>query len=209
MKTVGNMLREAREATGVTIDEIAKRTRIRVDFLEAIEEERFEDLPKGPFVKGFIRTFAREVGLNPDHTAAVYRRDHGEESSSMLVPKGAIKPIRKRVWFLLTPHTAGIAFVALVIGAFLFFQIRSFNQPPPLIVLEPTESQEVRSPVVVRGKTATDCVVSVNSGSIAVDQDGNFRIDVPLTVGEQTITVNSTNRKGKTRVVQRTVHVVE
>lgn len=209
MKTVGNILREAREASGISLEEVAKRTRIRQDFLQAIEDEDFTQLPKGPFVKGFVRTYARELGLNPDHTAAVYRRDHGEEYTSPLVPKGVIQPIRKRVWFLLTPQSLGVMAVGLVIGAFLLFQIRSFNQPPPLVVLEPNEQQEVRSPVVLRGRTATDCVVTVNTSSVAVDQDGNFSIDLPLTIGEQTVIVESTNRKGKTRVVQRSVHVVE
>jgi cytoskeleton protein RodZ len=209
MKTIGSALREAREARGETLEEIAGRTRIRAEFLASIEREEFDALPKGPFAQGFIRTYARELGLNPENAAAIYRRDFGRRTGAQLLPTGVIAPIRKRTWLSVTPQVIGGIFLALVVAVFLLLQVRALNQPPPLIVSQPTEKQEVRSPVVVQGQTATDCVVSVNGADVAVDQDGNFTANVNFPTGPQTITVDSTNRKGKTRVVQRSVNVVE
>ena len=209
MKTIGPILKAARSECGLTLDEVARRTRIRVEFLQAIEDERFDALPKGPFAAGFIRTYAREVGLNPERSAAVYRRDFGARASSQLMPSGVVSPIRKHTWFSVTPQFVGALFIGLVIAGFLLFQISTLNQPPPLLVSEPQANQEVRSPVVVRGQTATDCVVRVQGQAVAVDQDGNFTTNVTLSQGGASITVDSTNRKGKTRVVQRSVQVVQ
>ncbi|HIC69187.1 MAG TPA: hypothetical protein EYO90_06620 [Candidatus Latescibacteria bacterium] len=68
----GNSFRSARESRGLTIAEIAQETRISSRFLRAIEAEAFEELPGGVFSRGFIRTYASEVGLDADAMAEAY-----------------------------------------------------------------------------------------------------------------------------------------
>jgi cytoskeletal protein RodZ len=66
-KSAGERLREAREAQGLTLVDIANRTRIPIRHLEAIEESRFDTLPSPTYAIGFAKTYARAVGL--DETA--------------------------------------------------------------------------------------------------------------------------------------------
>lgn len=69
----GEFLRRYRESRGVALKEIAERTRIGVRSLQAVEEERFEDLPDARvYVRGFVRCLAEEVGLDPDLAAKSY-----------------------------------------------------------------------------------------------------------------------------------------
>ena len=72
MAEFGNSFRSARESRGLTIAEIAQETRISSRFLRAIEAEAFEELPGGVFSRGFIRTYASEVGLDADAMAEAY-----------------------------------------------------------------------------------------------------------------------------------------
>ena len=67
-RTVGARLREAREKRGVTLRQIATRTRISVMSLEALERSDLSRLPGGIFTRAFIRAYAQEVGLDPDRT---------------------------------------------------------------------------------------------------------------------------------------------
>lgn len=66
-KSAGERLREAREAQGLTLADLANRTRIPIRHLEAIEQSRFDTLPSPTYAIGFAKTYARAVGL--DETA--------------------------------------------------------------------------------------------------------------------------------------------
>lgn len=61
----GDLLRRLREASGVTEVEICDITKVSQDYLQAIESDRFERLPQAVFVKGFLRSFCRYLGV-PD-----------------------------------------------------------------------------------------------------------------------------------------------
>jgi cytoskeletal protein RodZ len=56
----------------MTLQDIASTTKIGTRTLQALEEERFEQLPGGIFNKGFVRSYARSVGLDEDKTVAAY-----------------------------------------------------------------------------------------------------------------------------------------
>ncbi len=65
MGTIGNILREARESLGITLEEVERATRIRAVRLEALEKDDFESLPSKVQVRGFLRNYAEYLGLNP------------------------------------------------------------------------------------------------------------------------------------------------
>jgi cytoskeleton protein RodZ len=68
----GAMLREARERRGVSLRQIANATKISVAALEALERNDISRLPGGIFSRAFVRSFAIEVGLDPDATIAEF-----------------------------------------------------------------------------------------------------------------------------------------
>jgi cytoskeleton protein RodZ len=63
MGKFGEDLRKAREARGVALDTIVQATKISVRYLQAVEQERFDQLPGGLFNKSIVRSYARTVGL--------------------------------------------------------------------------------------------------------------------------------------------------
>lgn len=62
----GSWLRQQRELREITLREISDATKISLRYLEALEEERFDLLPATLFARGFLRQYARYVGLDPD-----------------------------------------------------------------------------------------------------------------------------------------------
>lgn len=72
MGAFGDKLRREREMRGVTLAEIAESTKISTRNLKALEEEQFELLPGGVFNRGFVRSYARFLGLNEEQTVADY-----------------------------------------------------------------------------------------------------------------------------------------
>jgi cytoskeletal protein RodZ len=82
MATLGEKLREAREAHGYTLREVADNTRISVRHLEAIEADDYRPLPGGVFNKGFIKAFARYVGVDEAEALSDYMRQVNQQGST-------------------------------------------------------------------------------------------------------------------------------
>ena len=74
MTNLGADFKKARESKGISLDQIATATRIRIRFLTAIENEAFHLLPGGIFNRGFVRTYAERVGIDPDQAVTDYGR---------------------------------------------------------------------------------------------------------------------------------------
>jgi len=68
----GNKFRKARESKKLSLDDISNVTKISARMLKAIEDENFDQLPGGVFNKGFIRAYAKQVGLNSDDAVSEY-----------------------------------------------------------------------------------------------------------------------------------------
>jgi cytoskeletal protein RodZ len=71
MESIGDFFKQVRETKGLTIDEVASKTRIRSDFVKALEEGNFAKLPDQVFARGFVRSYARSLGL--DEEDAIHR----------------------------------------------------------------------------------------------------------------------------------------
>jgi cytoskeleton protein RodZ len=89
LSTIGEALRSARTAQERSIQEAAAATHIRSSYLEALETERFEDLGGHVYAKGFLRSYAGWLGLDPAPLLAEYReREHAEVKVVERVPAG-------------------------------------------------------------------------------------------------------------------------
>ncbi|MBN8808982.1 MAG: helix-turn-helix domain-containing protein [Sphingomonas sp.] len=73
-KSVGEQLREAREAQKLTLADVADRTRVPIRHLEAIEDGRYDAIPSPTYAIGFARSYARAVGLDDKAIANAVRQ---------------------------------------------------------------------------------------------------------------------------------------
>ena len=62
----GARLKREREQRGISLDDVALSTKIGARFLRAMEEEKFDQLPGGIFNRGFVRAYARRVGIDEE-----------------------------------------------------------------------------------------------------------------------------------------------
>ena len=74
----GERLRREREMRGISLDEISAATKIGTRLLRALEDEQFDLLPGGIFNKGYVRAYARHVGIDEEQAVADYLKAAGE-----------------------------------------------------------------------------------------------------------------------------------
>jgi cytoskeletal protein RodZ len=80
-ESLGEKLKAAREARGITLSEVSAQTRIATRYLEAIEDNNYKPLPGGVFNKGFIKAYAKYVGIDETEALNDYARIVASQSS--------------------------------------------------------------------------------------------------------------------------------
>lgn len=78
MPSFGEKLKQEREKRKITLEQISVSTKIGTRMLQALEEDKFNQLPGGIFNKGFVRAYARAIGLDEDQTVADYLLASGD-----------------------------------------------------------------------------------------------------------------------------------
>ncbi len=210
MKTVGEILKQARLKKGLTLKQLAQKTKVRPDYLKHIETSNFNQLPSATFVKSFIQTYSQAVGLNPQNVLAVFRRDYDQNTKGKIIPRGMAKPLAQpsKVW---NPRTTTF-FIALVlvtlVGGYMLKQLLSLNAAPQITLAEPEEGQTyTTSSIEVLGKTSTDATITINQKPVTLKQDGTFQTTLDLAPGDHTVIITSQSRDGKTRTLSRSITV--
>jgi cytoskeletal protein RodZ len=112
MDSIGAYLRRERELRHVSLEELVQTTRIPLRMLQRIEDDRFEELPGEVFARGFLRSYARALGLSAEQVLERYGEGRKVEAPSPAPLLSSIQaPERGRRF--------GIA-IALVILVILF-----------------------------------------------------------------------------------------
>jgi cytoskeleton protein RodZ len=77
--SLGERFRAAREQRGLTLSEVAEHIRIRSVYLSAIEDEQWSAIGAPVYIRGFLRTYARYLGLDPEEAVAEFNKSSGSE----------------------------------------------------------------------------------------------------------------------------------
>lgn len=82
MGSIGEILRQARETQGLSLEQVASLTKIQEPYIKALEEEDFEALPEQIFTKGFVRTYSRSLGIDEDDALRQFSGSSGSYYSN-------------------------------------------------------------------------------------------------------------------------------
>ena len=206
MRTVGEVLREARDKKRLSLEEVEKATKIRRKILQLLEGGNW-DIFAPTYTKGLLKNYASYLGLDERKILAFFRREYDERKSAA----NTKLPAKLPKGFRLTPPILTGLLISGVVAAvilYLFFQYRSFTAAPLLEIQEPKDNIKTASlEVDVVGRTWSDAIVKINGEQVQVSPGGTFSATIGLKDGMNTLTVTSANRFGKISTVKRTVMV--
>lgn len=170
MSNLGASFKKARETAGLHLEKIAADTRISVRFLLAIESEDFHILPGGIFTRGFIRTYAERVGLDPQLVLADYDRMSAAAEEPVDVLRNAEGENSRRNDRNLYLIAAGVL-VVLVVGYYVANRRSAPPQDAPApaaAVTQPAPEPEKVSPPAPTPATTPAAVPVASPPAIAV-----------------------------------------
>ncbi len=209
MVKLGDRLREERKKQGFSIDEVARATKIRMEFLEAIEKGEYKKLPSSAYAQGFVKNYVDYLGLPEKELIPLFRREFNEKEFLGVLPQSFTKP--KEVALegvrIKRPFTIGLG-IFIVLLLYIFFQYRAAFFSPSLTVISPKEATILSTQIiVVRGTTEPNATVTVNNIPTLVDSSGEYTKEITVFPGTVTITVKATNSFGKFSTIERHISV--
>ena len=123
--TVGAYLSRERKRKDISLVDVSKVTRIAVQYLDALERDEFQILPASILVRGFLRTYAVHIGLDPKEVLRIYET----QMSSLAEPKMEKAASRKKVEPLVK-YISTLFIIALGVGIVFFLFVKEAPVPP-------------------------------------------------------------------------------
>jgi cytoskeletal protein RodZ len=209
---IGGALEKARLRRGKSLEEASRDTMLRIDYLQALEREDFESLGGEIYARGFLRSYSRYLGLNPEKVLAVYDRAFGRPVPVPLpvesppgVPSSGSEVralLHRRPSWPLAALAALIVFLSAAAVGLLNRDASTptaapLSAPSKVPVLSPGVRVGLAAQTTVHAVIATDGQVAF-SGTLDEGDVRSFaaerRIDVGLEYGNSVrLTVNGTN----------------
>lgn len=207
MKGLGEILSEARKKKHISQSRIAADLLIKKEHIEALENQNWSALPEPTFVKGFLKTYANYLGLDPIHVLAIYRREFDESKFQ----KPHTNPRAEKRFFLTPSRIINVIFISaiLIFIAYIGITFSSIFSAPKLEVISPRVDETTSVPVVqIIGKTDSEATVSIEGQFVPVDSQGNFSKEYPLSEGKNVIEVIAAKRLSPKAKITRTIRLI-
>lgn len=206
MKKFGELLSQARKKKRISLDHASQDLVIKKIHLEALEQENWSQLPESLYVKGYIKSYAKYLSLNPDYLVAIYRREYDEKK----YPQKPAHKFQKRLF--ITPNkllNSIFALAVIIFIAYIIIQYSSVFSSPKLEINSPQNDETISVPAIkISGKTEKDATVSINGRFAPVDESGNFNYEYVLTEGKNSIEIIASFRLSPKNKINRTVRLI-
>ena len=200
---VGEMLYAARERKGVDLYRAERDTKIRLKYLEAMEDGAYDELPPPVYTKGFLRNYALYLGLPPDEVIARWREEAlSERKTDKVVVAPPPRPLTvPRRGLSITPGMlVGLMLSAAVLAflGYIGWQVLRFADAPGVAMTYPAQlvSQINAEEITLAGTAGPSARVTVQAASgqtytTVAGQDGSWSRSVPLSKGRNDFSITA------------------
>lgn len=207
----------------IRFSDLASRTGIPAKHIKKIENGDWSNLPPGVYAKGFLKKYARTIGLDEGEICFRYEHElakavqilNGESvaSESYRSNLSGISKLRKLpiIDFISRFSFRKIVLALMVLTAlfYVFWQFQAVLEKPELVLSYPSEEDTVvsESKINLAGRTSAGAVLTVNNETVYPETDGSFRRDVELLDGLNVLEIKTVSRFGKeTKIVRRVTY---
>src|SRR5689334_2479286 len=127
VRSIGEILRKAREKKRLTIDDVYKDIKIHPSYIKALENDDYSVFSGKVHSKGFLKLYSDFLNLNVDEILALYRREYEFEFDKKKEDRFFQKRFLETPKFLVTPYVIGVTFLitaTLVFFGYLYYQYK-------------------------------------------------------------------------------------
>jgi len=195
---IGNTLREARVRRNLTLQQVEEDTKIRVRYVQAMENEDFDVMPGATYVRGFLRTYSEYLSLDPDVIVDEYR-SRGVRKGEILEPFGGVSMLGAPRRHRGRNTIVFVAVICLLVLGVIWILGRGSDTPPStkpgaLGITSPSPSPSPSAKPVPTAKPVVKGELRITA------PNGDSWVEVRKDSATGTVLFSGTVTKGKTRV---------
>ncbi len=200
--TLGEKLKKIRGEKRISLNEVSRITKIRLEYLEYLEAGAYQKLPADVYVRGFLKSYADFLLLDERILIKLYEKEKGIKKNLEKGKNDSQKKIKKKAInisiFIFTPKKIFL-FLALALVAFIFVylyrEVGSLTNTPQLVILSPENNSKIgENTVLLIGKTDKDARVLINDQLVLVDDNGKFQENIAMQQGINVIHIRAVNK---------------
>jgi hypothetical protein len=213
---VGGILKSQRKYLKISIEQASDATKIRPEYLIAMEDGEFGFLKSKVYAREFVKSYAKFLDLDTDKVLALYRREQDlpvsvkqpQITSAAITKMAKVKSLVYSRSFLFA--VSGI-FLAGLIAIYLFGQVQSLFSPPKLLLTSPLEIEAGFSGDIyvagnsfkIEGETDSQTVITFNSEVLALEPGNIFSTpEIPLKTSRVVAILTATNQFGQVSTIR-------
>ncbi len=193
-------LKTLREHAGMSLEELALKTKINKNYLLALEECNFSHLNiSSIYLKNFVKKYVQTLGGDPRPYLDQFLDEELTEKEKVKVTA----PTHQHHRFQFSDIPGIVRFgtlILVVVGvlSYLGFHVHNILKPPTLLVSNPTDGFITKeNSIAINGNTDPETKIMVNDVLIKNDEYGNFAETITLTPGINTLTIKAENKHGR------------
>lgn len=202
MITVGELLKKERQKRMISLEDIAKKTKIQKRFLCAAEENKWQIFPSYTYALGVVKAYGQVLKIDLKKLEAFLKREwQKDEKVNFKIPSS--------IRYLNSPTNSFSKFVTffaafLILGYFLY-QLKIYLTPPKVEILSPKTSifPSYVKKISLEGKTEKESIVTVNGERVFLDKENKFVAEIPLVSNKTEVIIEVTGANGKKTVVKK------
>jgi cytoskeletal protein RodZ len=205
---LGARLKAARELRQIKPEVAARRLNIRLEYLIAIEEDRFDHLPAGLYSKNYIKEYALLLGL-PMTEIKKWLSDNLEIINEVNDPFSQ-KIVRRQEFIVFPKLIKNIALILVFLACLLYLALyfKKIVFPPELIIYQPDKNLKISENFIeVKGTTEPEAELSINGEAILNTNRGNFSTIINLKRGVNNIVITAKKKYSSEASVLRQILV--
>lgn len=210
-ESLGEKLKAIRKSAGLTLSEMAAKTKIQKSFLQAFEAGDYAKLPDPIYARNYLKMYVRALGGDTGYFVEQFETECGtcDFTKNSRLPRARARALQFLVASRLV-KVFSLSLIGLMIVGYLGLQVRAIVSPPDLFVFAPADGIKTQEALItVTGQAQEGSQVRVNGMDVLLSQDGTFEVDVALERGLNVIAIESQKRYSKPAIEYRRVVVGE
>lgn len=199
MRTISEILVEAKNDLGITSVEIEQKSKLSKEAIEAVEKGNWKFFHSHAYCRGAVMQYAQVVGVSTEKAEALLARENEDTQESFLFTSTyKRRTIRVVSWIFIVG--------ALIIGGILIVHFTLFLQPPKLLIKDIPREVQQDKPITVAGSTDPGTLLYLNNERILQKKDGSFSEVLYLRKGTQKLQLKAVGSNGRSQ--QKTITIV-
>lgn len=200
MGSLGEQLKQARDDAGLSLGDLSERTKIQVKYLERLENEEFDKLPKLVYVRGFIQKWASACQIESENLILQFYREN-QPILNKSKKDEALSSVSSPSFIITSGHIIStLVFIAIagLLGYFYYNQ-QLLSEAPEIEITSPMEvsSAVEEEVVVIKGELENIKEISINGYNVPVEGKASFEYPYRLQAGLNTVFIKAKAHNGK------------